>query len=265
MTVSAFAHDGAMILQHAEEAIRVLPMSAPIDRVVVLGTTGSTQDDARRLALGKPGLVVMAEHQTKGRGRLGRLWADISMMSLPATFAIRGWTPEHLSLASGIAACRTVEAFLPSEVGVGIRWPNDVVEIRAGGAGRKLSGVLIEAADGLHLVGIGINVLHEERHWPPELVKNACSLRQLGCETTRAHVAAELITNLARALMTDPAELVEQWRRRNVLVGQRCVFIHNGVTHAGVVQDIDPANEIVLEVTPSRVVRLPALTTSMVK
>lgn len=269
MSEPAYAFDGAEIRQSAERAVRALSAGSLLTRVVVLPTTPSTQDDARRLAAGSPGLVVIAEAQTRGRGRLGRYWADISMKSLAATFALGGGlAPELLSLAAGVGACRAIESFLPPGVRVGVRWPNDVVEFcgdHTHSTGRKLSGVLIEAADALHLVGIGINVSHDERDWPADLASRACSLRQLGCDATRAEVAAALISHLAEALSMPELTLVDHWRSRNVLLGQQCGFVHDGTTHTGIVHDIDPANEIVLETSPGAFTRLPALTTSMLK
>ncbi|MFA6045007.1 MAG: biotin--[acetyl-CoA-carboxylase] ligase [Phycisphaerales bacterium] len=270
MSGGPYAFDGAAIAQRAAAAISALPPGSPVSRAVVLGTTESTQDDARQLAsAGGPGVVVFAEHQTKGRGRLGRAWADISMKSLPATFAIGGGLlPEQLSLAAGVAASLTIESLLQGRARVGIRWPNDVVEwpLDASGVpGRKLCGVLIEAAGTVHLVGIGINVTHDDADWPQELAATACSLRQLGCNTTRAEVTGTLITQLVQALAMPAPQLIEHWRRRNVLLGQTRAFTHNAATYTGVVRDIDPANEIVLEKSPGQVKRLPALTTSMVK
>lgn len=269
MSHQGYALDGAAILSAAAASIAALPPGAPITRVVVLGDTGSTQDDARTLCEGQPGLVVFAEHQTRGRGRLGRQWADISMKSLPATFVVSpGLAPSRLSLAAGLAACHAVESFLPEPRRVGIRWPNDVVERQGrtpGVPGRKLAGVLIEASEGLHLVGIGINVRHTSRDWPEPLRSTACSLKQLGTDVERAQVAAALIASLARCLAADESALVAAWRERNVLLGQHCAFVHDGHAHHGIVRDIDPANHIVLETEGGRTVHLPALTTSMIK
>ncbi|MBI1189634.1 MAG: biotin--[acetyl-CoA-carboxylase] ligase [Tepidisphaera sp.] len=265
----AYACDGAEILDAASLAIRALPAGASVTRVFVAGVTESTQDLARAQAQGSPGLVVMAEHQTKGRGRLGRQWADISMKSLPATFVVGpGRSAAHLSLAAGLAACRTIESVLHGLTPVGIRWPNDVVERDGAGphaSGRKLSGVLIEAADGVHLVGIGINVAHTDADWPEPLRATACSLRQLGVQVSRAQVAAQLIAELDRCLASSPDDLASQWRERNVLLGRVCGFVHDGRTHTGIVRDIDPANAIVIEDTGGETIRLPALTTSLLK
>src|SRR5438552_2644495 len=132
-----------------------------IHRVEVLDETPSTQDAARLLAAGEPGLAVFALRQTSGRGRLGRIWTQYLDLGLAATFVLDGlsFSRAHLSLGCGLAAAATIEALIPAHVAprIGLRWPNDVVERPSG---RKLAGVLIESADSLAFAGIGINVLH---------------------------------------------------------------------------------------------------------
>lgn len=261
------ALDGREIRSAAARAIAALPVGSAIDQALVVDITESTQDVARTHAT--PGLVVFAENQTKGRGRLGRQWLDIGRKSLAATFTLGpGFDVSQLSLGAGLAACLTIESFLPAPSHVGIRWPNDVVtrEVPAGDIeGRKLAGVLIEAAGSLRLVGIGINVGHAESDWPQPLGSTACSLRQLGSPATRAQVAAALISHFVECLAMPPHVLVTHWRERNVLLGRHCGFVHDGRTHTGVVRDIDPANHIVLEAAPGETIRLPALTTSLLK
>lgn len=259
-----------------------------IDRVEVLDEVGSTQDEARRLAGGKPGLMLVASRQTSGRGRLGRAWADTATAGLAATFVLdASMSAGRLSIIAGLAACMTCEACLlpisaqsasPTRAPqLGVRWPNDVVELtEEGKPGRKLSGVLIERADGVSYVGIGINVRQRLEDWPDELRSNAVSLRQLGMpglESGRAadssvrdrgEVALALAVTINRLLEASPQLLRDQWRERNALHDQRCRFICDGVEHAGRVISIDPENTIELADERGSVVRLPALTTSLI-
>ncbi len=113
-------------------------------------------DQARR---GAPqGLVAVADHQTAGRGRLGREWVSPPGASLLASVL---WRPElpverlHLlTFAMGLAAaaaCQRVARFRP-----GLKWPNDLVV-----DGAKLAGVLAEADLPVVVVGIGVNL-----DWP---------------------------------------------------------------------------------------------------
>lgn len=238
-----------------------------VDRVSVLAVTASTQDAALQLGAGRPGLLVLAGRQTAGRGRLGRVWNHIADLGVAATLAIDGkaFTPERAALAAGLAAARTVEALLPAAARVGIRWPNDVVEVTAeGGPGRKLCGVLIEARDGLLLVGIGINVGQRESDWPAELRSRAVSLRQLGSAAARIDVIEGLVGELNAAFEQPERDVIEHWKARDVLRGRRCTFIHDAKQVHGVVESMEPSLEIVIRGDEGAVTRLPAASTSLV-
>jgi BirA family transcriptional regulator, biotin operon repressor / biotin---[acetyl-CoA-carboxylase] ligase len=135
--------------------------------VEVLASTGSTNADLlARAAAGAPeGVVLAAEEQTAGRGRLGRSWVSppraaltFSLLVRPGTVspARRGWLPllAGVSVASAVRAAAGVDARL--------KWPNDVL---AGPA--KLAGILAEAAGDAVVVGIGLNVSTEPAELPP--------------------------------------------------------------------------------------------------
>src|SRR3972149_1730335 len=127
-----------------------------------VGGVASTQIEARRLADGgaPEGTVVRAEHQTRGRGRLGRDWVDepgsallISIVLRPAVEVSR--LPQ-LSLVAGIAVAGALEE--TSRLPVAVEWPNDLL-IR----GLKVGGILAEPSIGADrvavvILGIGINI-----------------------------------------------------------------------------------------------------------
>jgi biotin-(acetyl-CoA carboxylase) ligase len=143
-----------------------------------------------------------------------------------------------------------------------MRWPNDVVE--RGGTGRKIAGVLIERWEGLWLIGIGINVTQGEGDFDPHLRGRAASVRMLGGRATRAEVAGALLAALDRRLGLAPALLAAEWRGLEVLTGTRRAFEHDGKRYEGLVVGIDPLHHIEVQADDGSVVRLPALTTSMV-
>jgi BirA family biotin operon repressor/biotin-[acetyl-CoA-carboxylase] ligase len=110
------------------------------------------------------GLVVVADHQSAGRGRLGRRWEAPRAANLLVSVLLRPQLPvdaRHLASAVvALAAADACEAL--SGVAVDVKWPNDLLV-----GGRKLAGVLAEADVGPEdrspiVVGIGINVA-----WPP--------------------------------------------------------------------------------------------------
>lgn len=229
-------------------------------RVMVLAETDSTMEPAR--ADGAPGLIVVADRQTSGRGRLGRAWADTRGLGLAVTFTLDAerFDPPTLSISAGLAsldACTRA-----TRTPLGLRWPNDVVEKAP--PGRKVSGVLIERAGPIALVGIGINVLQSDSDFPEPLRGRAASLAMLRAEANRLDVLTWLIESLSAALLRPTEQNAEIWQQHDVLVGTRRTFEHAGVRHTGVVQAVQPTSHIQLRTDAGAVVSLPALTTSMV-
>jgi BirA family biotin operon repressor/biotin-[acetyl-CoA-carboxylase] ligase len=138
------------------------------------------------------GTTVATDHQTQGRGRLGRVWQDtpgrallFSVMLRPNVEMAR-W-PE-LSLVAGAAVAAAVGA------GAEVAHPNDVMI-----GGRKVAGVLPEATAGRVVLGIGMNVNQTEDELPRDAVKTPTSLRvELGREVERAPLLAAVLAELER-------------------------------------------------------------------
>lgn len=138
------------------------------------------------------GATVVTDHQTEGRGRLGRTWLDVpgravlcSVLLRPRR-AIADW-PE-LSVIAGEA----VAAALPLDASV--LEPNDVVV-----GARKVAGILPEASDGRVVVGIGVNVNQTAGELPADARKSPTSLRiELGREVERAPLLAAILSELER-------------------------------------------------------------------
>ena len=235
-----------------------------VDRFTLLDQTRSTQDAARELCNGHPGLLVVALRQTHGRGRLGRAWADTSHLGLAATFVLPGTlVPDVLSIACGLAAARVCDVLTDTTHRVGVRWPNDVVVGAQGERERKLAGVLVERTGDLYFAGIGVNVLHTREDFPPELRDRAASLSMLGAQATRAFACMALATELSYTLARSPEEITARWQTLDMLVGTERTFEHDNTRHTGIVKAIDPRGHIVVE-AQTGAVTLPALTTSMV-
>jgi BirA family biotin operon repressor/biotin-[acetyl-CoA-carboxylase] ligase len=140
------------------------------------------------------GTTVVTDHQTHGRGRLGRVWEDAPGRSILMSVLLRPRPPmplwPELSLVAGEAVARA----LRNETGVDatLRHPNDVVV-----AGRKLVGVLPEASAGRVVLGIGVNVNQSPEELPTETAKPPTSLRvELGREVERAPLLAAILAEL---------------------------------------------------------------------
>lgn len=191
--------------------------------VLALDRTGSTNDEARRLAeTGAPsGTVVVASSQSHGRGRRGRAWHSPPGLGLylSVLFRPRATVADAIrwTLASGVAACEASRA--AGALGVSIEWPNDLVW-----AGCKVAGTLVElrsAGEGIAdlVVGTGFNLNHRAQDFPPELRGRAASLAMAcgGGTLDGGEVAAEYLSRLFplhQALERGEwSSLLEAWRR----------------------------------------------------
>lgn len=190
-----------------------------LPQVELLESTTSTLDVAHRLAQEgcSPGTLVIADHQTAGRGRSGNRWTSNSARGLWLTLIERPLDVsglEVLALRVGLRAARALDRFAPEPVR--LKWPNDLfVE------NRKLAGILIEARwreGSLEwvAVGMGVNVTL------PDDVPLASALDP---GTQRVEVLTELIPALrdaARAVGSlTPLELIE-WNARDIARGKEC-------------------------------------------
>ncbi|MFI4916895.1 MAG: biotin--[acetyl-CoA-carboxylase] ligase [Phycisphaerales bacterium JB060] len=235
-------------------------LAAPIgsfDRVVVLDQTPSTQGDARVLADGSPGLVVVAKRQVSGRGRQGRTWDDGGGASLSMSLVVRSGLPAAgLSLAVGLGVIEGCEAL--GAAGLGLKWPNDVVERTEGEPGRKLAGVLIESFGGLAVVGVGVNVYERPREWEGGLEKTAVSLEQFGVRADRPSAARAVLEGISRWLDAQPRAIGDRWLELGTLRGERCVFRVDGRQVAGRVVGLDRQWRLELETDGGGRVRIDA-------
>ena len=149
-------------------------------RLEYLREIDSTNQEAmRRAANGEPsGLVLLADHQTQGRGRLGRTWQAEPLSSLLASVLVKPEiAPASLGLVpivSGLALAQAIEAaahFQP-----GLVWPNDLF-----GAQGKIAGILVESifekSDLKFIViGSGVNLAQKKADFPAEIRARASSL-----------------------------------------------------------------------------------------
>ncbi len=178
-----------------------LPLTRGVaSRVDVLPEAGSTNQVLRELAddtAAWPHLsVLLTDHQTSGRGRLGRVWTapagasiavSVLLRDLPAEVDARGWIP----LAAGLAMTDAVTDQLPDS-DVSVKWPNDVLVDE-----RKICGILAEATADAVIVGTGVNTAMTTSELP---VPTATSFAVLGVEADVDRLLAGYLTRLRSSL-----------------------------------------------------------------
>ena len=214
---------------HADDLYSRLGRTRVIGREIqVFEETTSTNDLMARLARGgvKEGVVIFAESQTKGRGRMGRRWISPARKGLWFSVLLRpDISPQaatQLTVASATALARAIT--LQTGIVPEIKWPNDIL-IR----GKKIAGILTEMSAELdHLkeviLGIGIDVNLEANEFPPALRKIATSLRiESGQMVDRAGLAVAILRELDRdyeRIKRGEFDVVaEQWREHCSTIG----------------------------------------------
>jgi BirA family biotin operon repressor/biotin-[acetyl-CoA-carboxylase] ligase len=212
----------------------------------------STNEEARRrAAAGETGPVwIVAERQSKGRGRQGRVWAEASG-NLFATLLMRPPAEAAQAPLLSFAACLAVGSFFESQgLKAGMKWPNDPlinggkaagVLLEGGGAGGKLDWLAI---------GIGVNLAnHPERdtaaiHPPTSVMAETGKLIAVDDALTAIAISFD---HWSTILFRDGfAPLRDAWLGRAVNLGKRIQARMPGETVEGVFEDVDMDGALVL-------------------
>jgi BirA family biotin operon repressor/biotin-[acetyl-CoA-carboxylase] ligase len=190
----------------------------PSRTVVRRKSVTSTQDVARPMPIGS---IVVADHQTAGRGRLDRRWESPPGTALLVSFVLR--PNPALSLAAGVAAAQACGG------GVRLKWPNDLLV-----HGAKVGGILVEMTPATAICGIGINLT-----WAPP---GAAKLNQ-----DRDLLLERLRLELDRWAAADLEDVLALWRALSDTLGRR-VRVDMG-THVieGRADDIGPGGELIVD------------------
>ena len=211
--IESVPHRGYRLIQDTDQprasAVQPLLHTATLGRYWVFQSElASTNRVAAELAAaGAPqGLVVTAESQTQGRGRLGRTWHSpaglnlyLSVLLRPDVAAVR--VPQ-ISLLTALAWRRALRDLCP-RLSVAVKWPNDIWV-----GSRKMGGILCEMDAELDrvrhvVVGVGLNVNLSAADLPADLVGRATSaLIELGAPVSRPHLLAAFL-NAFEALLDD--------------------------------------------------------------
>jgi BirA family transcriptional regulator, biotin operon repressor / biotin---[acetyl-CoA-carboxylase] ligase len=235
---------------HADDLLARLGTTRVIGRALqVFEQTASTNDLVERLAQdGAPeGLAVLAETQTRGRGRLGRAWSSPPRQGLWFSVLLRpGGAPQavtRLTVMAAVAVRRAIRAV--TGLAGGIKWPNDL-QLN----GHKFAGILTEMSAELdrvrHVVlGIGLDVNQTLEELPAELHKVATSLRiESGRKWDRAELAVAVLRELdghyTRLLRGEFEVIADEWESACTTIGRE-VNIHIGDRRlSGRAESLDP-------------------------
>lgn len=228
--------------------------------IVYLEQTPSTMDVAMEMAVNSSaeGTMVIAEMQTKGKGRLGRSWVSPKGQGLYFSLILRPKLAVSeiplMTLMSALAVCQTVREMTPLEAK--IKWPNDILI-----DGRKLSGILMELnadMDGVKFVilGIGLNVNTPLKSLPA----HAASLKS---ETHKAYSRVALLQALLKNLETwyhifqhqGSKPILQKWRQWSDTLGRNVRLEDQQGIVEGMAVDVDEMGRLMLEDKSGRILR----------
>jgi BirA family transcriptional regulator, biotin operon repressor / biotin---[acetyl-CoA-carboxylase] ligase len=225
-------------------------------RIHYLTEVDSTNSHARRLADkgAQAGEVIIAESQTHGRGRLGRLWVSPAHVNLYLSVILRPKLPPvdapQITLMAAVALADALAPFIPAVPE--IKWPNDILA-----EGRKLAGILTESACHAEaidfvILGVGVNINYPVESMPDAIRKRATSMISLaGASVSRENVARRLIQDLDRCYgeleEAGFQALAARWQTRFGLRGKKVRVEMTDRIIIGTARGIDRDGALLLE------------------
>jgi BirA family biotin operon repressor/biotin-[acetyl-CoA-carboxylase] ligase len=214
------------------------------------------------------GTVVVAETQTRGRGRQQRAWFSPPGTGLYFSVILRPQLDPvelpKITLVAGVAVCEAIEQ--ACQVSFGLKWPNDLLI-----GGKKCGGILCETGpltgtdNGrgiLVILGVGLNITIPESTFPAELRARATSLlaatgRVYDKETILDAVLSRIDHTIALLESGEFGAILDQWRARDVLLGKTLSWLNPaGRVVTGRALGIDNSGQYHIRDTRGRVHRV---------
>jgi BirA family biotin operon repressor/biotin-[acetyl-CoA-carboxylase] ligase len=224
--------------------------------IIFLETATSTNDVAMELAAQREnpeGIVVIADTQTKGRGRFGRTWISPPGVNFYSTVILRPSIPPHeaalITLMAAVAVVSAIREF--TGLKAGIKWPNDILI-----NGKKTGGILSEmksASDRISYlaVGIGINVNMSLNDFPDDISALSTSLKiESGEIFDRVELLEKIFAELERAykilLKGNKKALINDWIRLNCTLGSNVLVKNHDRIISGIAENINDNGELII-------------------
>ena len=226
--------------QRVREVLRACGCPWPAPHYVE--STGSTNADA--LSAARVGVLdgtcFVAGEQTAGRGRQGRAWVSDPGAGLWCSTALRDvGEPTRAPITAALAIVDAARELAGPEVT--IKWPNDVLA----GNGRKIAGILVEAASEAVVVGIGINVDYPSDALPDP--RATSWFLETGAHPDRTELLAALLVNLHGRIAQPFEQVLADYRSCSSTVGAPVhVLLPGGEELTGIAEDVDKSGHLLL-------------------
>lgn len=220
--------------------------------------TGSTNIDAKRYAEdgAEHGTVIVADMQTSGRGRRGKMWQSPSGSAVYMTIILKpDFLPDKASMLTLVMALSVADAITEfTGLPAGIKWPNDIVVNR-----KKVCGILTEM-NAEHdyiqyvVIGVGINVNNASpEEFPEEIRQTATSLRiEKGEALIRAALIERVLTNFENNYDTfvrtlDLSALMDSYEKRLLNLNTEVKVLDPKGEYTGIARGINETGELLVE------------------
>ena len=256
---SSSADSDASFAARFTAALRTTRLGRPFEH---LPTCGSTNDEvaARATAGAGEGVLIVADEQTKGRGRRGRSWHSRPGENLTFSLLLRPALPARnvapLTLLAGAALAATLSQF---GLAPKLKWPNDVLLDVAAGP-RKVAGILTEmSSEGEHVrhvvLGIGINANADA--FPDDLARATSIRLALGTSLDPVPLLASFLNAFEPRydafVSHGPAATLDEWNRY-ALLGQPCWTDQSSGRVDGVAEGVDASGALQIRTSAGKAI-----------
>ncbi len=261
--IEAVSHKGYRLLESPD----ILSESEILSRLTTdwagrtlhyFNETGSTNIDAKRYAEeGEPhGTTVVANMQSAGRGRRGRLWQSPAGSAIYMTILLKPqFVPDKASMLTLVMALSVADAIVEvTGLSAGIKWPNDIVVNK-----KKVCGILTEMNAELDyiqyvVIGVGINVNNNSpEEFPEEIRQTATSLKiETGMQISRAALLERVLAHFEKnydifTKTLNLCALMEAYDARLLNLNAEVRVLDPKGEYTGVARGINPAGELLVE------------------
>lgn len=261
--IEAVSHKGYRLLESPD----ILSESEILSRLTTdwagrtlhyFNETGSTNIDAKHYAEeGEPhGTTVVANMQSAGRGRRGRLWQSPAGSAIYMTILLKPrFIPDKASMLTLVMALSVADAIVEATgLSAGIKWPNDVVVNK-----KKVCGILTEMNVELDyiqyvVIGVGINVNNNSpEEFPEEIRQTATSLKiESGMQISRAALLERVLAHFEKnynifTKTLDLSALMEAYDSRLLNLNAEVRVLDPKGEYTGIARGIDPTGELLVE------------------
>jgi len=197
------------------------------------------------------GTVLLAEYQSKGKGRKDRVWISNSGQNLTFSVLLKGEFKSRkinlINLGTSLAIAQAIENLC--QLNVELKWPNDVLIDK-----KKIAGILLESTSKNNkinkmVIGIGINV--NQPNFPGKFDIPPTSIRkEFHSLVNRERLLSEVLNNIERNFETAKEQsdkIMNDWRSRCKMIGEKVKIVEDEKIKFGIFEDIDDEGFMILK------------------